>query len=68
MAENMFRVVTKSFELVRGQRRRAIQPGPWQPERVLAEKWADYLRATGRYDSIEIESNISGKTPANSDE
>lgn len=42
------------------QRRRTIHKGPWQPHREWALRWAEYLRATGLYDTVEIESNLPG--------
>lgn len=53
----MYRVVTKSMYFTAGQRRRLIHTGPWQPQEQWARKWADYLRSTGLYDAVEIESN-----------
>lgn len=61
----MFRVVTKSFSYTGGQRRRTTECGPWQPHEQWATDWANYLRSTGNYERVEIESNVIDKTAGN---
>ncbi len=56
----MYRVVSKTMHIHGAQRRRTIHKGPWQPRREWALQWAEYLRSTGLYDTIEIESNLPG--------
>lgn len=56
----MYRVVTKSMMIVGRQRRRCIQKGPWQPVEDWAHQWAEFLRSTGLYDAVVVESNGSG--------
>ena len=53
----MYRVVTKSLHWRDGQVRRKIDRGPWQPREKMAANWADYLRSTGIYDTVVVESN-----------
>lgn len=52
----MFRVVTKRLVPKDGQIRRDTQWGPWQPHEEPARRWAEYLRHTGRYERVEVES------------
>lgn len=52
----MFRVVTKRLIPKDGQVRRETQCGPWQPDEEPVQRWAQYLRHTGRYERVEIES------------
>lgn len=52
----MYRVVTKRRLPKNGEIRRDVQPGPWQPQEEPVQQWAAYLRSTGFYDSVEIES------------
>jgi hypothetical protein len=40
-----------------GIRKRQIDLGPWQPSEETARSWAQYLTATGRYDSVTVQSN-----------
>lgn len=51
----MFRVVTHKFELVNGQRRQKITPGPWHPYRQWAENWESRLKRLGCYERVYIE-------------
>lgn len=53
----MYRVVTKSMVTQSGIRKRQIDLGPWQPYEETARSWAQYLTATGRYDSVTVQSN-----------
>ena len=53
----MHRVVTKVMDTQNGIRKRFIDLGPWQPSEAIAQRWADYLEGTGRYDSVTIQSN-----------
>lgn len=53
----MYRVVTKTMAVQDGSRKRVIDLGPWQPSEELARSWAQYLQATGRYDSVSVQSN-----------
>jgi septal ring-binding cell division protein DamX len=53
----MHRVVTKAMVTQNGIRKREIDEGPWQPSEALANNWAQYLRSTGRYDSVTVQSN-----------
>jgi hypothetical protein len=39
-----------------GEVRRDVQAGPWQPCEAPVQRWAEYLRSTGFYDRVEIES------------
>ena len=57
MSSHMYRVVTKSMVIRNGSRRRQIDLGPWQPSEELARSWAQYLEATGRYDTVVVQSN-----------
>ena len=57
----MFRVVTKSMVIQNGSRRRQVDEGPWQPLEEDALRWARYLEATGRYDSVTVQSNGRGQ-------
>jgi len=59
----MYRVVTKAMVTHHKIRKRQIDLGPWQPSEVQAKRWAQYLEATGRYDSVVVQSN--GGTQAN---
>lgn len=52
----MFRVVTKQRMAKNGEVRRDVQAGPWQPSEESVRRWAEYLRSTGYYDCVEIES------------
>lgn len=52
----MFRVVTKRRMAKNGGVRRDVQAGPWQPQEEPVQRWAAYLRSTGFYDCVEIES------------
>lgn len=58
----MYRVVTKTMVILDRVRKREIDLGPWQPSEETAQSWAQYLRATGRYDSVTVQSN--GHAPA----
>jgi hypothetical protein len=53
----MYRVVTKTMVILDRVRRRETDNGPWQPLEETAQSWAQYLRATGRYDSVTVHSN-----------
>ena len=53
----MYRVVTKTMISQNGIRKRQVDPGPWQPSEDLVRSWAQFLEATGRYDSVIVESN-----------
>lgn len=53
----MYRVVTKTLHWRDGQVRRKVDAGPWHPKEQPARTWADYLRSTGIYDTVLIESN-----------
>jgi len=53
----MYRVVTKAMVMQNGVRRRQIDLGPWQPHEASARRWADYLEATGHYDTVTVQSN-----------
>lgn len=53
----MYRVVTKAMVFQNGVRRRQIDLGPWQPMEESARRWADYLKATGHYDEVTVQSN-----------
>lgn len=52
----MFRVVTQRRIPRDGQIRRDVQTGPWQPSEEPVQRWANYLRSTGHYDRVEIQS------------
>lgn len=52
----MYRVVTKRLMVKDGQIRRDTQFGPWQPSEEPVKRWADYLRHTGFYERVQIES------------
>lgn len=53
----MFRVVTKAMITRNGVRTRQVDAGPWQPSEGMATRWAQYLEATGLYDSVDVHSN-----------
>jgi hypothetical protein len=53
----MYRVVTKSMVIHHKLRKRQIDLGPWQPSEDTAKSWAQYLKTTGLYDSVVVESN-----------
>lgn len=53
----MHRVVTKTMVTQNGIRKRDIDLGPWQPSEETAHSWAQFLRSTGRYDSVTVQSN-----------
>jgi hypothetical protein len=53
----MHRVVTKAMIYQNGIRKREIDEGPWQPSEDVAKSWAQYLKGTGRYDSVTVQSN-----------
>ena len=53
----MYRVVTKAMVTHHKMRMRQLDLGPWQPSEVQAKRWAQYLEATGRYDSVMVKSN-----------
>jgi hypothetical protein len=53
----MYRVVTKTMVTQNGIRKRQIDLGPWQEVEALATNWAQFLEATGQYDSVEVQSN-----------
>ena len=59
----MYRVISKTLHIQDGQRRRTIHKGPWQPVQEWAEQWALYLRSTGLYDTVLVESNRQNATP-----
>ena len=61
----MFRVVTIAMVTQNGIRNRQIDLGPWQPQEESARRWADYLEATGHYDTVTVQSN--GQAPASDD-
>lgn len=52
----MYRVVTKRRMAKNGEVRRDVQAGPWQPLEEPVQRWAEYLKSTGFYDRVEIES------------
>ena len=52
----MFRVVTQRRVSRDGQVRRDVQTGPWQPSEDPVHRWAEYLRSTGNYDRVEVQS------------
>ncbi len=52
----MFRVVTQRRVSRDGQVRRDVQLGPWQPSEEPVYRWAEYLRNTGNYDRVEVQS------------
>lgn len=54
----MYRVVTKAMRQYRGKWQQVIDAGPWHPVENRALQWANYLSATGLYDTVEIESNL----------
>jgi hypothetical protein len=56
----MHRVVTKTMVTQNGIRKREIDLGPWQPSEELARNWAQYLKATGRYDSVTVQTSGRG--------
>lgn len=58
----MYRVVTKTMVILDRVRRREIDLGPWQPSEETAQSWAQYLRSTGRYDSVTVHSNGQSQT------
>lgn len=58
----MYRVVTKTMVNLNGARKREIDLGPWQPSEETAQSWAQYLRTTGLYDTVTVQSN--GQAPA----
>ena len=60
----MYRVVSKTLHIQGGQRRRTIHKGPWQPVQEWAEQWAKYLRGTGLYDTVLVESNRQASPPS----
>ena len=53
----MYRVVTKAMVYQNGVRKRQIDLGPWQPLEESARRWANYLEATGHYDTVTVQSN-----------
>lgn len=57
----MYRVVTKTMVTHSGIRKREIDLGPWQPSEEMARNWAQFLQATGRYDSVTVQSNGQSK-------
>jgi hypothetical protein len=59
----MHRVVTKTMVTQNGIRKREIDEGPWQPSEELARNWAQYLKATGRYDSVTVQSSGHSAAP-----
>lgn len=63
----MHRVVTKAMIIQNGIRKRQIDLGPWQPLEADAHRWADYLEATGRYDTVTVQSNGQSQTADASD-
>ncbi len=52
----MYRVVTKQRVPKNGEFRRDVQAGPWQPQEEPVQRWAEYLKGTGFYDCVEVES------------
>jgi hypothetical protein len=61
----MHRVVTKVMATHNGIRKRHVDLGPWQPSEATAQRWANFLQNTGRYDSVTVQSNgQSGGTEA----
>ena len=52
----MFRVVTQRRISRDGQVRRDVQTGPWQPSEEPVRRWAEYLRNTGNYDRVDVQS------------
>lgn len=54
----MYRIVTKTMRQYKGTWQQVIDAGPWHPVEGHALQWANYLAATGLYDSVEIESNL----------
>jgi hypothetical protein len=58
----MYRVVTKSMQARGKQRSRCIHNGPWHPDESKAMQWAQYLKSTGFYDHVEVESNLSSQS------
>ncbi len=53
----MFRVITKSLVVRPDGRRRQVDKGPWQPTEERARAWADFLLATGLYETVVVQSN-----------
>lgn len=54
----MYRVVTKYIHYPDGLRRLAVINGPWHPEKKIADKWANFLWESGRYDEVTVESRV----------
>jgi hypothetical protein len=64
----MFRVVTKAMVTRNGIRTRQVDAGPWQPSEGMAKRWAQYLQATGLYDSVSVHSNGQTQSVAASED
>ncbi len=46
-----------------GIRQREIDLGPWQPSLERVQSWAQFLQATGRYDTVTVQSNGQAPVP-----
>jgi hypothetical protein len=53
----MYRVVTNTVSVCNRGRIRQVDLGPWLPSMAEANRWADYLRLTGLYDAVSVQSN-----------
>ena len=58
----MYRVVTKSTPRARDQQRICVDTGPWHADEKCALKWAGFLRETGYYYAVYVESSKRDKT------
>ncbi len=58
----MYRVVTKKRQMEGDECRAAIEPGPWQPHAEWAEHWAQFLRSTGLYYDVLVESSTENRS------
>lgn len=55
----MYRVVTVQYMPTGLVRKRVVSKGPLHPDREYANRWAEYLRSTGCYYEVRVESNQS---------
>jgi hypothetical protein len=53
----MYSVVTKTVTVCNSGRYCQVDLGPGMPLIAEANKWAEYLRRTGLYDAVSVQSN-----------
>jgi hypothetical protein len=59
----MYSVVTKTVTVCNSGRYCQVDLGPGMPLIAEANKWAEYLRRTGLYDAVSVQSNGNNNAP-----